>query len=93
MAKTRVCIGRFLLAHYAADWLTDIARLNLFVSNKPEIIEWCEDYISGFNLDRLKVISTTSADYENIEVWMLVDTVSDLTLWKLRPEWEQNEYV
>ena len=93
MSDTPVCIGKFQVNRDVGDWLLDGAKLHMFVRQYPELIAWCEEYISGFDTDRLMIITEPFHTYDEVGVWMTVHNHSDLTLWKLRPEWTHNEHI
>ena len=93
MSDTRVCIGKFQVNRDVGDWLLDSAKLIMFYNQNRSLIEWCEEHISSFNGDRLVIITEPFHTYDEIGVWMPIDNTSDLMLWKLRPEWKQNEHI
>ena len=86
MSDTRVCIGKFQVNRDVGDWLLDSAKLIMFYTQNQSLIE-------SFNSGRLVIITEPFHTYDEIGVWMPIDNTSDLMLWKLRPEWKQNEHI
>ena len=90
---TTVLLGKYTFNLDMGDALSSQSKIRRFFLMNPQMLTWLQANISGFSESKLGVTFGQFKTYDELEVWMPLDNDSDLTLWKLRPDWEQHEHI